>query len=148
MPQAYRDTRLADILRSLGGPGEIEDPAEKRYSTWALTNGYPLALNRSGPAAPISFPAEDAENARNLERAGGRFITGGGYRTKPAAEVLATHPDIRPPNRRRDGRRTAPAGVQSFVGAGRAMFFGSTRPGAGAFARTSRTSNQFWLTND
>src|SRR5262249_48656184 len=65
MPHAYRDTPLADILPiAWGGPGEVEDPAEKRLLEFGLSNGYRLKLTGLGQQHPIfRFASEDADNA-------------------------------------------------------------------------------------
>jgi aerotolerance regulator-like protein/VWA domain-containing protein/von Willebrand factor type A domain-containing protein len=147
MPQAYRDTPLADILPiTWGGAGEIEDPAERRILEDGDVNGYELRLTGLGQQHPIfRFATEDADNAAIWNQLAPLHFAAAGYRVKPAAEVLATHPVLKARHSPGEEESLHPLAVQSFVGAGRTMFFGFDETWRWRFRENEPRFNQFWL---
>jgi hypothetical protein len=88
---------------------------------------------------------EDADNAGVWQGLPPLHFAASGYRVKPAAEVLATHPTIFA--RRAPGESDGelhPLAVQSFVGAGRAMFFGFDETWRWRYREHQPRFNQFW----
>jgi uncharacterized membrane protein len=148
MPQAYRDTPLADILPvTWGNAGEIADPAEHRILDEGDSNGYQLKLTAVGQQHPIfRLASEDAENSAIWNQLAPLHFAASGYRAKPATEVLATHPTLKArhnPGEADDALH--PLVVQSFVGAGRTMFFGFDETWRWRFRENEPKFNQFWL---
>ncbi len=97
------------------------------------------ALGRSHPL--FRFTSDDAENDRIWEQLRGFYWHSGGYRKKPAAEVLATHP-----TKSAEGEPNAlhPIALQQFVGAGRVMFLGFDETWRWRFRLTEERFDQFW----
>jgi uncharacterized membrane protein len=147
MPAAYRETPLADVLPITGGPGDIEDPNEKKILEDCLENGYKPRLTPIGQQHPMfRFATEDAENALIWQKLSPIYYAASGYRAKSAAEVLATHPTLRA--RRGPGEAEGelhPLVVQSFFGAGRVIFFGFDETWRWRFREDEGKFNQFWL---
>jgi hypothetical protein len=147
MPQAYRDTPLADVLPIVpAGPGDAVDPKERDDLQRGLTDGYRLRLTPVGMQHPLfRLATEDADNAAVWQGLPPLHFAASGYRVKPAAEVLATHPTIFA--RRAPGDSDGefhPLAVQSFVGAGRAMFFGFDETWRWRYRENQPRFNQFW----
>jgi hypothetical protein len=140
-PRAYKDTPLKDIL-----PIVVAGPEPDADRDWS--EPYRPVLTPVGRLHPIfRFAADEAENTSIWEHLPELYWWSLGYRTQPAAEVLAVHPrfkalDARPgsPNGERH-----PLIVQQFVGAGRCMFFGIEETWRWAFREDVLRFDQFWL---
>jgi hypothetical protein len=146
MPQAYRDTPLADVLPIIVG-GDLSDPAEKAILDAGLNDGYRLALTPIGQQHPIfRLATEDADNAKIWAELPSLRWAASGYRVKPPAEVLAVHPQLPARKAVGDSSETEwhPLAVQSFVGAGRAMFFGFDETWRWRYREYEPYFNQFW----
>ncbi|MFL5339564.1 MAG: VWA domain-containing protein, partial [Gemmataceae bacterium] len=147
MPQAYRETPLADVLPVIVAPGDAAAPGERAFLEFGLVNGYRPTLTAVGQQHPIfRFATDDAQNAAIWSQLPRLMWAASGYRVKPAGEVLAVHPQL--PARR--GNESAdselhPLVVQQFVGAGRAMFFGFDETWRWRFREFEPRFNQFWL---
>ncbi len=140
-PSAYADSELADILPVLLDKQPLA--TEGRLSDRSLTATYQPQLTAMGVNHPIfRFTAEDAENAALWSRLQGMRWFATGYRRKPAAEVLAVHPEFRSSGL---GNELHPLILQQFVGAGRVLFFGFDETWRWRFRRDEQRFNQFWM---
>jgi hypothetical protein len=147
MPNSYRDTPLADVLPIVpAGPGDAVDPKEREELARGLSYGYRLRPSPLGQQHPLfRLATDDADNAAVWQGLPPLHYAASGYKVKPAAEVLATHPTILA--RRGPGDSDAelhPLAVQSFVGAGRAMFFGFDETWRWRYRENQPRFNQFW----
>ncbi len=97
------------------------------------------ALGRSHPL--FRFTSDEAENDRIWELLRGFYWHSSGYRKKPAAEVLATHP-----TQSAEGEPNSlhPIALQQFVGAGRVMFLGFDETWRWRFRLTEERFDQYW----
>jgi hypothetical protein len=137
-PHAYRDTPLADVLPIEPSANPPPEPEER-------TDGYRLELTPAGRMHPIfRLSTDDAENLDLWGRLAPMYWWSEGYRTKPAAEVLAVHPrqkneavGPRQPDRH-------PLVVQHFVGAGRCLFFGFDETWRWRFREDELIFNRYW----
>lgn len=146
MPNAYRDTPLADVLPVV--PSDDELPEEKTILTNDLRDGYRPVLTPVGQQHPIfRFVTDDAQNAEIWQSLPTMFFSAGRYRMKPGAEVLATHPML--PARRTVGGESStdlhPLAVQQFVGAGRVLFLGFNETSRWRYRELELRFNQFWI---
>jgi hypothetical protein len=141
-PQAYKETVLKDIL-----PIVVTDREPNPEREW--TEAYRPLLTPVGRLHPIfRFSADEAENHLIWEHLPELYWWAEGYRTQPAAEVLAGHPRRKALDPRRPGgvgEENHPLIVQHFVGAGRCMFFGIEETWRWAFREDIIRFNQFWL---
>jgi hypothetical protein len=141
-PHAYKNTPLREIM-----PIEVTGPSppEAEY-----TEGFHAELTGPGRFHPIfRFTPDEAENAAIWHRLPEFFWWSEGYRTMPAAEILAVHPRRNADKTEAAGRQSAPLRlpliVQQFVGAGRSMFFGINETWRWRFRDQERYFNQFWI---
>ena len=142
-PHKLFDTPLGELLPvvptesagKVGGPSPTPEnaPIKEDYKP-KLT-----ALGRSHPL--FRFTSDETENDRIWESLRGFYWRSGGYRKKPAAEVLATHP-----SQSAEGEPNAlhPIALQQFVGAGRVMFLGFDETWRWRFRLTEERFDQFW----
>ena len=142
-PHKLFETPLGELLpiaptetaSKTGGPSPTPEnaPIKEDYKP-KLT-----ALGRSHPL--FRFTSDEAENDRIWELLRGFYWHSGGYRKKPAAEVLATHPV-----KSAEGEPNAlhPIALQQFVGAGRVMFLGFDETWRWRFRLTEERFDQFW----
>jgi len=142
-PHKLWDTTLAELLPitptetalKSGGPSPTpENPG--------LREEYlpkPTALGRTHPM--LRFSSNESENERIWNSLKGFYWSSSGYRRKPAAEVLATHPA-----NAADGEPTAkhPLILQQFVGRGRVIFLGFDETWRWRFRTQEERFNQFW----
>jgi hypothetical protein len=142
-PHKLWDTTLAELLpitpteataKSGGPPPTPENPG--------LRDEYlpkPTPLGRTHPL--LRFSSNEAENDRLWASLKGFYWSSTGYRKKPAAEVLATHP-----TKPADGEATAkhPLILQQFVGKGRVIFLGFDETWRWRFRTQEERFNQFW----
>ncbi len=137
-PHAYRGTALADVL-----PVEpTVQPAEPEERT----EGFRMDLTPVGRRHPsFRFSSNDAENLAIWERLAPMYWWSEGYRIKPLAEVLATHPRRKAEVRGKGPVEGHPLAVQQFVGAGRCMFFGFDETWRWHFREDVKHFNHFWL---
>ncbi len=137
-PHAYKGTPLADVLpiEPTAQPAEPED----------RTEGYRPELTSVGRRYPMfRFSSDDAENQDIWQRLAPLYWWSEGYRTKPLAEVLATHPRKRAEGKGPKDAEGHPLVVQHFVGAGRCMFFGFDETWRWRFREDERHFNHFWI---
>jgi hypothetical protein len=147
MPHAYFDTPLADVLPILpSGTGDRADPRERELSQLGLVTGFRLRLASAGWQHPIfRLAAEEADNAAIWNGLAPLYFASTGYRAKPSAEVLATHPQILARRGPGDADQDLhPLVVQAFVGAGRSLFFGFDETWRWRFRDNEPRFNQFW----
>jgi uncharacterized membrane protein len=140
-PHAYKDTPLEAIL-----PIELgrEPPAEDRD----IETGYRPVLTLDGQGHPIfRFSEDTAEDLRVWNKLAEMFWYARGYRTKPAAHVLAVHPEEAALGRRRTTDQAGgkhPLVVYELVGGGRSMFFGFDETWRWRFREDEVHFNKFW----
>lgn len=147
MPHAYFDTPLGDVLPiQPSNPGDRPDPRERDLLQLGLTTGYRLRLSSIGMQHPIfRLAAEDADNAAIWSGLAPLYFAASGYRPKPTAEVLATHPQMLARRGVGDSEQDLhPLVVQAFVGAGRSLFFGFDETWRWRFRENEPRFNQFW----
>jgi hypothetical protein len=99
----------------------------------------PTALGRTHPM--LRFSSNDSENERIWNSLKGFYWGSVGYRRKPGAEVLATHPS-KPAEG--DGAAKHPLILQQFVGKGRVVFLGFDETWRWRFRTQEERFNQFW----
>ena len=139
-PQKLFETPLGELLPvapadKAGGPSPTPENAP-------LVDDFKPKLTALGRSHPLfRFASDEAENDRIWESLRGFYWYGTGYRKKPAAEVLATHP-----TRAAEGEPNAlhPIALQQFVGAGRVMFLGFDETWRWRFRLTEERFDQFW----
>jgi hypothetical protein len=144
-PHAYKNTPLREIL-----PIEVAGlpTPEAEYA-----EGFHPELTGTGRFHPIfRFSPDEGKNAEIWNGLPEIFWWSEGYRTMPAAEVLAVHPRRAAPKDQAGGRRPPaddltrhPLIIQQFVGAGRAMFFGINETWRWRFRDQEQYFNQFWI---
>jgi hypothetical protein len=140
-PHAYKDTPLEAIL-----PVELgkEPPAEDRD----IERGYRPVLTLEGQGHPIfRFSQDSADDLTVWNKLAEMFWYAKGYRTKPAAHILAVHPEEPALGRQRvndpaGGRH--PLVLFQLVGTGRSMFFGFDETWRWRFREDELRFNQFW----
>jgi hypothetical protein len=139
-PHDFKDTALRDILPvEVVGP---EPPDQERRA------GFHPELTGTGRFHPIfRFSPDEAENATIWTHLAPIFWWSECYRPKPAAEVLAFHPDRKAVWSSATGssENRHPLIVQHFAGAGRAMFFGIDETWRWRFREDELRFNQFWI---
>jgi hypothetical protein len=139
-PHAWRETPLADLLPVTTGEAASEGTA--------LTAGFQLRLTPFGRLHPIfRLASDEAENAAVWSKLPGLYWHAKGYQRKPAAEVLAVHPEKPglPAAGDTPGDEKLPLVVQQFVGAGRVLFFGFDETWRWRLRQDELRYNQFWL---
>jgi hypothetical protein len=143
VPHKLWDSPLAELLpivptetalKSGGPPPTPENPG--------LREEYlpkPTPLGRTHPM--LRFSSNESENERIWSTLKGFYWGSSGYRRKPAAEVLATHP-AKPA----DGEPSArhPLILQQFVGKGRVVFLGFDETWRWRFRSQEERFSQFW----
>jgi uncharacterized membrane protein/CheY-like chemotaxis protein len=131
LPQAYRDTPLADVL-----PVEVStDAADDRDRS----EGYRLQLTPAGRMNPLfRFVPDEADNQAIWDRLTPMYWSAGPLKPKPAAEVLAERPAV-------GSSLPEPLTVQHFAGAGRAMLFGFDESWRWRLREDEGRYNQFWI---
>jgi hypothetical protein len=138
-PHAWKNTVLKDVL-----PVVISGPEPELDREWV--EGYRPVLTPVGRLHPIfRFSSDEAENMGIWEKLPELYWWSEGYRTQPAAEVLAVHPRRKALDPRPGSDEGHPLIVQQFVGAGRCMFFGIEETWRWAFREDVVRFNQFWL---
>ncbi|HXG09300.1 MAG TPA: VWA domain-containing protein [Gemmataceae bacterium] len=141
MPHAYKDSPLRDIL-------PIEPAADRQPENGPRVEGYRLELTAVGRLHPIfRFEADEKRNEEVWSQLREMYWWAEGYRTKPAAEVLAVHPRVRARPEERGSRLVEghPLVVQQFVGAGRCLFFGFNESWRWRWREEELRFNQFWI---
>lgn len=134
-PHAYRDTPLAEVL-----PIEPSDKPPPQAEDWM--ERFRLELTPLGRMHPIfRFSPDEGENQAIANRLASMYWWSSGFRLKPLAEVLATHPRL---------KGAGPGGlqplvVQQFVGSGRSMFFGFDESWRWRYREDELRFNQFWI---
>ncbi len=143
-PFAFADTPLADVLPVV--PLDAAPPRPTPEDR-PLTDGYRPALTPTGKAHPLfRFSPDPAEADRIWNRLPPLYWYAKGYARKPAAEVLAVHPD-RPAEGGGGGtaRESHPLALQQFAGAGRVIFLGFDETWRWRFRADEVQFNRFWL---
>lgn len=141
VPHKLFDTPLADLLPIAPSDGAARGgPPAPTPENNPIADGYRLRLTPLGRSHPLfRFDADDG--AKRLDALKPFFWAATGYKRKPAAEVLATHPD-RPADG--DPGSLHPLAVQQFYGRGRVMFFGFEETWRWRFRADEERFNQFW----
>jgi hypothetical protein len=139
-PAAFADTPLADVLPVVPLDAAPRPTPEDR----PLTDGYRPGLTVTGKAHPLfRFSPDPAEADRVWNRLPPLYWYARGYARKPAAEVLAVHPDR--PAEGGPGRENHPLALQQFAGAGRVIFLGFDETWRWRFRADEVQFNRFWL---
>ncbi|GIW82187.1 MAG: hypothetical protein KatS3mg105_3994 [Gemmatales bacterium] len=142
-PHAFKETPLMDVL-----PLEINGPKPVEF---ARKTGFRPQWTPQGRFHPIfRFSPDEAENQRIWEELRELYWWSEGFRLKPAAEVLAEHPDVESDAAVRGDnaegkKRPHPLIVQHFVGSGRCMFFGIHETWRWRWREQELRFNQFWI---
>lgn len=138
-PAAFADTPVADVLPVVVLETVIRPTSEDR----PLTDGYRPQLTPEGKRHPLfRFGKKDAEADVIWARLPPLFWAAKGYARKPAAEVLAVHPD-RAAEGNTGGKH--PLVLQQFAGAGRVIFLGFDETWRWRFRADEPQFNAFWL---
>ncbi|MFN4259910.1 MAG: VWA domain-containing protein [Gemmataceae bacterium] len=140
-PHDYRNTPLEDVLPIILEGGEPRRGQE-------ITESYRPRLTPLGRLHPVfRFSSDEAENAATWEKLAEMFWWSEGYRTQPAAEVLAVHPrrEAVAPERTPGAIKEHPLAVQHFVGNGRCLFLGFDETWRWRFREDELHFNQFWI---
>jgi hypothetical protein len=140
-PAAYADTPLAEVLPVV----PTEAPAARRApEEEPVTEGYQPRLTPAGQLHPLfRFSADAAESMRAWGQLKPLYWYAKGYRLKPLAQVLATHP-ARPAEGGRQGE-LHPLVVQQFAGAGPVLFFGFDDTWRWRFRNSEEHFDRFWM---
>ncbi len=138
-PNAYKDTPLQAIL-----PVEITDGQAVEEDD--ISTGYRPSLTLEGQGHPIFRLNEDeGENLNVWSKLSEMFWYAKGYRIKPAARVLAVHPEAPPvAGKGAGGPKKHPLVVYQLVGAGRSMFFGFDETWRWRYQDGEVYFNRFW----
>ncbi|HEX4607629.1 MAG TPA: hypothetical protein VH092_05425, partial [Urbifossiella sp.] len=141
VPAAFADTPLADVLPVV--PLDLVPPRPTPEDR-PITDGYRPGLTPTGKAHPLfRFSPDPAEADRIWARLPPLYWYARGYTRKPAAEVLAVHPDR--PAEGGPGREGHPLVLQQFAGAGRVIFLGFDETWRWRFRADEVQFNRFWL---
>jgi hypothetical protein len=140
-PAAYSDTPLAEVLPVIPGDAPIVTrPPEEQ----PITEEFRPRLTPAGRMHPLfRFSADEAESVRVWERLRPLYWYAKGYRKKPLAQVLATHP-----TRAAEGGAPGelhPLVVQQFAGAGPVLFFGFDDTWRWRFRADEEHFDRFWM---
>ncbi|WP_320686840.1 VWA domain-containing protein [Gemmata algarum] len=140
-PAAFADTPLAEVLPvTPGDPPAATRPPEEQ----PLVEGYRPKWTPSGRQHPLFLLSPDeGASARQWGQFQELLWHAKGYRTKPAARVLATHPTLRA-----EGGPAAenhPLVVQHFVGNGPVLFFGFDDTWRWRFRNDEEHFDRFWM---
>ncbi len=143
-PHKLFDTPLGELLPvaptessvKTGGPPPtpLETPLTEAYLP------KPTPLGRTHPL--FRFVADDADNIRIWENLRPFYWSSGGYKRKPAAEVLAVHPTK--PGEGPDSGGNHPLVLQHFVGTGRVVFFAFDETWRWRYRSGEEYFNHFW----
>ncbi|QDU23209.1 VWA domain-containing protein [Urbifossiella limnaea] len=138
-PAAFADTPVADVLPVV----VLEVVPRPTPEDRPLTEGYRPQLTPEGKRHPLfRFGKKDAEAEQIWARLPPLFWAAKGYARKPAAEVLAVHPD-RAAEGNTGGKH--PLVLQQFAGAGRVVFLGFDETWRWRFRADEPQFNAFWL---
>lgn len=141
VPAAFADTPLADVLPVVPLDAAAPRPTPEDRP---LTEGYRPQLTPAGQRHPVfRFSPDPAEAERVWNRLPPLYWHARGYARKPAAEVLAVHPDR--PAEGGPGRESHPLALQQFAGAGRVLFLGFDETWRWRFRADEVQFNRFWL---
>jgi Mg-chelatase subunit ChlD len=139
-PAAFADTPLADVLPVI--PAEAQ-AAKRPPEEQPLTDEYRPKLTNAGTMHPLfRFATDDAESARIWGNLRPLYWYAKGYRRKPLASVLATHP-----TRAAEGAagELHPLVVQQFAGAGPVLFLGFDDTWRWRFRSDEEHFDRFWM---
>ncbi|MSQ93283.1 MAG: VWA domain-containing protein [Gemmataceae bacterium] len=142
-PHRYKGTALADVLPvepiDNNPPPEVARVERLRPELTSMGRMHPM----------FRFSPDEGENARIWQNLTPIYWYSTGYGIKPAAEVLAVHPD---PNVKAQALRPGqdprhPLIVQQFVGTGRSMFFGIDESWRWRLREDEVKYNNYWIQN-
>jgi len=140
-PQKLFATALAEVLPVAPLDGAR---ADKSADGSALVEGWKLKPTPYGRSHPLlRFTSDDAENAKFWASLKPMFWSAGGYVRKPAAEVLAVHPDLPAPGGA--AGENQPIVLQQFYGSGRVLFFAFDETWRWRFRTAEEQYNRFWV---
>ncbi len=140
-PSAYADTPLAEVLpvSPAEAPAAMRPPEQE-----PITEGYQPRLTPAGRLHPLfRFSADEAESMRVWGQLKPLFWYAKGYRLKPLAQVLATHP-----TQSAEGGRPGelyPLVIQQFAGAGPVLFLGFDDTWRWRFRNNEEHFDRFWM---
>jgi hypothetical protein len=141
-PWVWRNTPLADVL-----PIDIVRDQPPDEPEGGRTEAFRPMLTPMGRLHPIfRFSPDEQANDEIWNRLREMYWYADGYHVKPAAEVLAVHPQVK--GERAPGREAVeglPLVVQQFVGSGRCLFFGFCETWRWRFREDELHFNQFWI---
>lgn len=138
-PRAYKNTAIKDILPvDLTGERVAEGDGDE-----GIVDSYRMELTPVGKMHPIfRFAPDEKDNDEVWSKLKEFFWFADGYVPKRAAEVLATHPQIKAAGRS-GGKH--PLVIQQFSGAGRCMLFAFNETWRWNWREDQAHFNQFWL---
>jgi hypothetical protein len=136
-PHAYKDSPLRDVL-----PIDITSDRPPDEPEGGRTKSYRAELTQHGRMHPIfSFNEKDNEPIwKGLQK---MYWYAEGYQPKPAAEVLAVHPEVKTAGGSKES--LLPLVVHHFVGAGRAIFLGFHETWRWRWREDEKHFNEFWI---
>lgn len=138
-PHSYKDTPLGAVM-------PIEPTQEKPPPDVPRESRYRPELTPSGKSHPIfRFGPDDAESSAIFNRLTPIYWHSSKYRLKPAAEVLAFHPNENAEFKDSNGTAKHPLVVYSTVGTGRSMFFGFDETWRWRLREDEPKYNNFWI---
>lgn len=131
-PHAYRLSALHEIL-----PLELSAKSRSSAPMPMEPAAYRLRLTPRGRSHPIfRFSPDEQVNDSLWAELKEMYWSASGFRAKPAAEILAVHPQE---------PEHSPLVVQHFVGAGRCMFFGFDESWRWRWRDQEARFNHFWM---
>ncbi len=140
-PAAFADTPLAEVLPVLPGdaPTAKRPPEEQ-----PITDEFQPRLTPAGRIHPLfRFSADEGESARIWANLRPLLWYAKGYRAKPLASVLATHPS-RPAEGGKPGEMH-PLVIQQFAGNGPVLFLGFDDTWRWRFRGDEEHFDRFWV---
>ena len=139
----FADTPLADVLPVVPTEAAPKPTGEDR----PLTEAYRPRLTPAGVRHPLfRFRPDEAESSQVWNTLPKLYWYARGYRRKPAAEVLAVHPDRPAEAPGPTGRaENHPLALQQFVGNGRVVFLGFDDTWRWRFRTNEEHFNRFWI---
>lgn len=140
-PAVYADTPLGEVLPVLPGdaPAATRPPEEQ-----PLTDGFRLRWTPPGQQHPLFLLSPDgASSARLWAQLPELLWFAKGYRQKPGARALATHPTLRAEGGA--AGENHPLIVQQFVGNGPVLFYGFDDTWRWRFRAGEEHFDRFWM---
>lgn len=139
----FAETPLADVLPII----PTEAPPKPTPEDRPLTDSYRLRLTPAGARHPMfRLRPDEGESSQVWARLPKLYWSAKGYHRKPAAEVLAVHPEraaeVPSPSGRTENH---PLALQQFVGNGRVVFLGFDDTWRWRYRTNEEYFDRFWL---